>query len=161
MKLTQAEQKKIEDYAQRFLEHKKGKSVKQGGKDDLYYDKLRFTGEYIVHKHFNKQFEWDFDRKQRFDDIILLYKDSAVVCDIKSSVSATELRVPKWQIDEDKDRGIDIYILVSIEEDFSGGDIVGIVSKKVFKKQAVLKKYNSECYCLGSEYLSSIDNLDG
>jgi len=161
LKLTQAEQKKIEDYAQRFLEHKKGKSLKQSSASELEIDLIGFTGEYIVHEYFGKQFNWDFDKKQRFDDIVLLYKDKAVVCDIKGSYSDYELRVPKWQIDEDKDRGIDIYILVSIEEDFSGGDIIGIVSKKVFKKQAVLKKYNSECYCLGSEYLSSIDNLDG
>jgi hypothetical protein len=161
LKLTQAEIEKIKEYAERFLEHKEGKSMKVGDKGDLYYDRLGFTGEYLVHKHFNKQFEWDFDKKQRFDDIVLFYGDRVVTCDVKSSVSATELRVPKWQIDEDRDRGIEIYILVDVYNDLDGGEIVGIISKTRFKKLAELKKYNSECYCMGSEYLSSIDELDG
>jgi hypothetical protein len=160
LKLTQAEIEKIKDYAQRFLEHQEGKSVKQGGKDDLYYDIMGFTGEYIVHKQFEKEFDWDFDRKQRFDDIVLLYKDRAVVCDIKSSLTDRELRVPRWQIDEDRDRGIDAYILVDLEEDFTGGEIVGIVSKDRFKELAVLKKYNTECYCLDSVHLNSLEDLE-
>jgi hypothetical protein len=160
LKLTQVEIEKIKDYAQRFLEHKEGKSVKIGEKDDLYYDIMGFTGEFLVHKHFGREFEWGFDREQRFDDIVLLYKDKGVVCDVKSSLTDRELRVPKWQIDEDRDRGIDAYILVDLEEDFTGGEIVGIVSKDKFKSLAELKKNNTECYCLDSMHLSSLEGLE-
>ena len=162
IKLTQTEQKKIRDYAERFLEHKKGKGKKQGKGDALEYDILGFTGEYIVHKYFNKPFLWDFDKKKRYDDIVLLYNDKAITCDVKSSYSANELIVARWHIDGDKKAdNVDAYILVKVTKEFDGGEIMGVISKKRFIEIAELKMYHSACYCVSKDELSSIDTLYG
>jgi hypothetical protein len=160
IQLTKSEQTKIRDYAERFLEHKKGQSRKQGGASDIEYDLLGFTGEYIVHKYFNKPFEWDFDKRKRFDDIVLLHNDKAIVCDIKSSYSANELRVARWHIDNPKYAGnVDAYILVRVNEELDGGEIRGIISKKKFKEVAQLKMYRTACYCVNRNKLSPLDEL--
>lgn len=160
--LTEIEQQKIRDYAEKFSEHKKGKSVKQGSASGLEYDLLGFTGEYIVHKLFNKPFQWEFDKKQRFDDIVLLYKDKAIVCDIKSSYTANELRVARWHIDNpDYGENVDAYILVKVNKEFDGGEVMGIISKKKFREVAQLKMYNTACYCVNRNKLSNLDELYG
>jgi len=157
--LTEIEQQKIREYAEKFLKHKEGAGMKQGSASALEYDILGFTGEYIVHKQFGKPFQWEFDKVKRFDDIALLYKDTAVVCDVKSNYGGRELRIPKWQIDEDKDRGIDAYILVRVNKNFTSGEVIGVISKKRFKEIAKLKTYNTECYCVSDSDLSDISEL--
>lgn len=97
----------------------------------------------------------------RYDDIVLYYMDRKVVCDVKSTFTGYELRVSKWQIDEGRDRGVDVYILVQVDKDFTGGEIIGMVSKKRFSDISELKSYSTECYCLSKDDLTSVEKLNG
>lgn len=160
IKLSKEEQDKIKDYAIRFAEHKKGKDRKQGNGDGLKYNIMGFTGEYIVHKRFGKEFRWDFDKKKRFDDIVLEWAGRKIVCDIKSSFTGDELRVARWHIDNpDFGENVDAYILVKVSKELDSGEVVGIISKRRFKEIAELKMYNTACYCVSSSELSSVDLL--
>ena len=153
IKLDIIEQGKIRDYAERFLEHKKkGISYRYSNYNDLTLDMLGFTGEYIVHKYFGKPFNWEFEKKKVQEDIVILYKDKALGCDVKSSFIADELRVPQWLLDQPN---IDAFILVKVKRDFSGGEILGIISKKKFK---YLAKKKEKSFYVDSLVLSPIED---
>jgi hypothetical protein len=153
IKLDSSEQSKIRDYAERMLEHKgRESSFKQSNYDDLTMDLMGYTGEYIVHKYFGMHFNWEFEKKKVQEDIIILYQDKALGCDIKSSFIADELRVPKWLLDQPD---IDAFILVRVERDFSGGEILGIISKKKFKE---LARRKGKSFYIDSLVLSPIED---
>lgn len=155
MKITldPIEREKIRDYAERFLEHKRGRdNFRCSAYGDLTCDLIGFTGEYIVHKYFGKPFDWDFSKKKVQRDIVILYKDKALGCDVKSSFIADELRVPQWLLDQPN---IDAFILVKVERGFSGGEILGIISKKKFKE---LAKRKGDSFYVDSLVLSPIED---
>ena len=154
IKLDSSEQSKIKDYAERMLEHKgENSSFKQSNYDDLTMDLIGYTGEYIVHKYFGKPFNWEFEQKKVQEDIIILYKDRALGCDVKSSFIADELRVPQWLLDQPS---IDAFILVKVERDFSGGEILGIISKEKFKG---LARRKGKSFYVDSIVLNSIEEV--
>ncbi len=164
IELTAQEVEKIKDYTERFLKFKRNKpNYKQGGGSDYEYDRMGFTGEYLVYKYFGREndFEWEFDKHRRFDDIILKYKNERdLVVDVKTSYTGNELRVAKWHIDDGGMYNVDAFILVKVSRDFKSGEVVGIISMERFKKLAVVKKYNSKCYCLEKGFLSTnLSNL--
>jgi len=157
--LTVEEQEKIRDYAERMFDFKSGQEdKKQGDGDGLMYDKMGYTAEYMVHKLFERDFGWDFVEGKIEGDITLKCEMIDVVCDIKGSFQDRYLRVPKWQI-ENKVSILDAYIFVHLKEDFTGGEIVGLISRKRFKEKAELKTYTTECYSLDTKHLKSVECL--
>lgn len=152
------EKEKIYRYALEFLEHKEGKSIKQGSGSDFEYDLLGFTAEYIAHKQLGIPFNWNFDRKYRLDDIVFKDKNGrSYVGDVKGSYYSNELHISKWKWNDLEK--IDALLLVTVSRDFWSGRIIGIISSKRFKTLAKLKTYNSEMYCVDAKYLTKVEDV--
>lgn len=170
IQLTEEENAKILDMAQRMVKFKEDKlNLKQGAKDDVYYNRMGFSGELAVHKYFNVPYKYQFQKSRTLVDIMLKYEGVPKICDIKTNDVAW-LRVPEWHIDNpDKwlkkgEKPPQIYIFVEMQDpDFYEFAIHGIISKKRFERIAHKQKFRSFMYCLDKglqDYeLQSIDLL--
>lgn len=139
---------------------------------DLEITRQGFTGEAVVYKYLNR---WeDFERrmnrpitaKTKDDNIdITISCDGEVYnCDIKSTFFKRPDRLGltrrhKREMDKGNKDMIDAYILVTVEEDFTGGRIVGLVSTVKVKNHISEEPDQTGYYAVPIEYLTPIDEL--
>ena len=146
IKLTQEDKDWIEDYTQRFYEHKgKETSLKKQpykGDDPLYPDRKGYTGEYVIHKFFGVEMP-DFNPEYTKRDMLLGYKGSRLICDIKTTVYTNygdsshceALTVSQGVFNSNLDeRKIDVFIGVQLNKELSIAEIHGVISWEKFLK---------------------------